>query len=107
MRPVNILLHFIESIRRLPGRLKQELHDLAQALAAGKDISSDESLMKHADWAAELAQKYTFTEENTMDILLQETGKVFAGCLVDAGVFKCDEAGRAAFRAFVQTVNGE
>ena len=41
-----------------------------------------------------------------MDILLQETGKVFAGCLVDAGVFKCDTTGREAFCAFVRTVNG-
>ena len=73
---------------------------------AGSEIT-DESLLKHADWAARLRQTYTFTEENVMDILLQETGKVFAGCLEDAGVFKCDEAGRAAFRKFIRTVNGE
>ena len=91
----------------LPGRLKKELQELAQALVQGEDISARESLVKHAPWAAELKEKYTFTEENAMDILLQETGAVFVGCLVDAGVFKCDEAGRTAFRKFIRSVNGE
>ena len=31
----------------------------------------------------------------------------YAKVLEDAGVFKCDEAGQAAFREFVKTVNGE
>ena len=55
---------------------------------------------------AQLKETYPFTEENALEILLQETGKVFAGCLVDAGVYKCDEAGRAAFCRFVDAVNG-
>ena len=40
-----------------------------------------------------------------MQILMQETGRVFAAVLEDAGVFKCDEAGRAAFLRFTATVN--
>jgi UDPglucose--hexose-1-phosphate uridylyltransferase len=40
-----------------------------------------------------------------MDILLEETGKVFSDVLEDAGVYKCDEAGRAAFMRFVNAVN--
>ena len=40
-----------------------------------------------------------------MDILLQETGKVFAAVLEDAGVYKNTEAGRAAFLKFVDAVN--
>ena len=102
----NIGLIEVMGMAILPGRLKKELHDLADALAAGRDISANESLAKHAHWADALQAQYTFTEENAMDILLQETGKVFAGCLVDAGVFKCDATGREAFRAFVRTVNG-
>lgn len=102
----NIGLIEVMGMAILPGRLKKELHDLADALAAGRDISADESLAKHAHWADTLRAQYTFTEENAMDILLQETGKIFAGCLVDAGVFKCDATGREAFRAFVRTVNG-
>ena len=48
---------------------------------------------------------HTFTAENALDILLQETGKVFAAVLEDAGVYKNDEQGKAAFLAFVDCVN--
>ena len=41
-----------------------------------------------------------------MDILLQETGRVFAAVLEDAGVYKRNEAGRAGFLRFVDAVNG-
>ena len=91
----------------LPGRLKQELRRLAEALVQGADISADALLAKHAPWAEQLRKEFVFTEENAMDILLQQTGKVFAAVLEDAGVFKCDETGRAAFRRFVQAVNKE
>ena len=102
----NIGLIEVMGMAILPGRLKKELHDLAAVLAADGDVSAEESLVKHAAWAAQLKETYTFTEENALEILLQETGKVFAGCLVDAGVYKCDEAGRAAFCRFVDAVNG-
>ena len=42
-----------------------------------------------------------------MDILLQETGKVFADVLEDAGVYKCTAAGREQFLAFVDAVNAQ
>ena len=90
----------------LPGRLKEEFHALAEALVAGRDISADEMLAKHNAWVEELKTQYIFTEENTMDILLQETGKVFSQILEDAGVYKRDEAGRKAFHKFVDAVNG-
>ena len=102
----NIGLIEVMGMAILPGRLKKELHDLAAVLAADGDVSAEESLVKHAAWAAQLKEVYSFTEENALEILLQETGKVFAGCLVDAGVYKCDEAGRAAFCRFVDAVNG-
>ena len=35
---------------------------------------------------------------------LKETGKVFAAVLEDAGVFKCTEEGRSAFRKFVSAL---
>ena len=47
----------------------------------------------------------SFNEDNTMDILLEETGRVFAAVLEDAGVFKCTAQGRAQFMAFVEHVN--
>ena len=53
----------------------------------------------------ELKQRYAFTEENALDIILQETGKVFAGVLEDAGVYKNTQAGREAFQRFIDHVN--
>ena len=101
----NIGLIEVMGLAVLPGRLKKELHALADALVSGEDISKADMLQKHAAWAEELKKQYTFTEENAMDILMEETGKVFARVLEDAGVYKCDEIGRAAFRKFAETVN--
>ena len=87
--------------------MKQELTDLAAAIVSGGDIAADPVLGKHADWVAELKQRYSFTEENALNIVLQETGKVFAEVLEDAGVYKSTPEGRAAFARFVDTVNAQ
>ena len=100
----NIGLIEVMGLAVLPSRLKGELTDLAAAVAAGKDIAGDPVLDKHAVWVEELKKAYTFTAENALEILMQETGKVFAAVLEDAGVYKCDEAGRAAFMRFVDVV---
>ena len=101
----NIGLIEVMGLAVLPSRLKGELTDLAEAIVAGKDIAADEALGKHAPWVEELKKRYTFTEENAMDILMQETGKVFAGVLEDAGVYKNTPEGRTAFLRFVEKVN--
>ena len=101
----NIGLIEVMGLAVLPSRLKKELSDLAQATVAGKDLHADEVLCKHADWVEELKKQYTFTPENAMDIILQETGKVFAAVLEDAGVYKNTEEGRRAFLRFVDAVN--
>jgi len=103
----NIGLIEVMGLAVLPSRLKKELTDLAVTAAAGKDVSDDEALQKHATWLEELRKKYTFTAENAMDIILQETGKVFAAVLEDAGVYKNTCEGRVAFRRFVDHVNQE
>ena len=101
----NIGLIEVMGLAVLPSRLKQELADLAAAIVAGKDLAGDEVLEKHAPWVEQLKAQYTFTEDNALDIILQETGKVFSEVLEDAGVYKCTEEGRAAFRKFVDAVN--
>lgn len=101
----NIGLIEVMGLAVLPSRLKAELHELAESLVSGKDIAGDAELSKHAKWVQELKQIYTFTEENAMDILMKETGRVFAGVLEDAGVYKNNEAGRAAFARFISFVN--
>ena len=103
----NIGLIEVMGLAVLPSRLKQELTDLAAAVVAGKDVASDETLGKHASWLEELKETYTFTEENALDIILQETGKVFAAVLEDAGVYKNTPEGKAAFLKFVDSINQE
>ena len=99
----NIGLIEVMGLAVLPSRLKKELSDLAIALAEGQPLTGE--LEKHAVWAGELKTRYSFTAENALEILLQETGRVFAGVLEDAGVYKNDEQGREAFRCFAAAVN--
>ncbi len=101
----NIGLIEVMGLAVLPARLRTELHALKDAILSGADLRADETLAKHADWAAALKAQYTFTEDNTMDILLQETGRVFSAVLEDAGVYKRDDAGRSGFLRFAETVN--
>ena len=103
----NIGLIEVMGLAVLPSRLKDELRDLAEAIVAGKDLVADEVLSKHAEWVAELKEQYSFDEDNALDIILKETGKVFAGVLEDAGVYKCTEEGRKQFERFVDEVNGQ
>ena len=103
----NIGLIEVMGLAVLPSRLKGELAALKDAILSGADIMADEALAKHADWVEELRTRHIFTEENTMDILLQETGRVFAAVLEDAGVYKCDLQGRARFMEFIRHVNAQ
>ena len=101
----NIGLIEVMGLAVLPSRLKDELHALADGILSGADLRADEVLAKHADWVDELKRRYTFTKENALDLLLQETGRVFTQVLEDAGVFKRDAQGQAAFLRFVDAVN--
>ncbi len=101
----NIGLIEVMGLAVLPARLKAEMALLRCAILEGRDINGDEVLAKHGPWVEELKGKYTFTPENTENILLQEIGAVFARVLEDAGVYKLTPEGRSAFRRFIQYVN--
>ena len=103
----NIGLIEVMGLAVLPSRLKNELTALAEKAVSGDDLRADPVLEKHADWMEELKKTYTFTAENAMDILLKETGRVFAGVLEDAGVYKNTDSGREAFLRFIAKVNAE
>ena len=98
----NIGLIEVMGLAVLPARLKPELELLAEYMVSGKDIRSNETLEKHADWVEEFLPKYgTITQENVMDIIKEEVGIVFMKVLECAGVYKCDEKGRKDFRKFI------
>ena len=103
----NIGLIEVMGLAVLPSRLKQELKDLASAIVSGADIAADEVLNKHAPWVEELKKQYSFTEENALDIILQETGRVFTEVLEDAGVYKNTTEGQTAFFQFIGAVNAQ
>ncbi|MGN1444498.1 MAG: UDP-glucose--hexose-1-phosphate uridylyltransferase [Acutalibacteraceae bacterium] len=100
----NIGLIEVMGLAVLPARLKTELKELEKAILDGSDIKANETIAKHADWVASFKDKYTFTPENTKNILQNEVGKVFAKVLEHAGVFKRDENGFAGFDRFVESV---
>ncbi len=100
----NIGLIEVMGLAVLPSRLKGELTALAEAIVENKDLTSDPVLEKHCVWVEQLRKTYLFTPENALDILMQETGRVFSEVLEDAGVYKCTDAGLAQFLKFVQSV---
>lgn len=101
----NIGLIEVMGLAVLPARLKEELEILADYLVEGKEITSNEKIEKHAEWTKTFLPKYEkITRENVMDILQEEVGIVFTHVLEDAGVYKCTEEGREAFKRFICTL---
>lgn len=101
----NIGLIEVMGLAVLPARLKNELELLADYIVEGKDIRSNEEIVKHADWVDGFLPKYdSITKENVMDILKEEVGIVFTHVLEDAGVYKCTEEGRKSFMKFIETL---
>jgi UDPglucose--hexose-1-phosphate uridylyltransferase len=100
----NIGLIEVMGLAVLPARLKEELAAVADALVAGDDLRKSALTEKHAHWAEGFRDKYTFTRDNALDIVKQETGLVFAQVLEHAGVYKRNEQGKAAFHRFLETV---
>ena len=100
----NIGLIEVMGLAVLPARLKGEMEEMKKAILSGTDFAAVEPIAKHKAWFLSFAGNYTFTEENTEEILKKEIGNTFVRVLTDAGVFKRGEAGQAAFMRFLATV---
>ncbi|RKL66443.1 UDP-glucose--hexose-1-phosphate uridylyltransferase [Salipaludibacillus neizhouensis] len=104
----NIGLIEVMGLAVLPGRLKEEIRLLTEAVLTDnpeKAIAENEEIAKHLDWAMQLLSKYDhLTLEKTEAILQQEIGKVFATILSHAGVFKRDQEGQNAFLTFMESL---
>ena len=104
----NIGLIEVMGLAVLPSRLKTELQLLADYIVEGKDIRSEESIAKHADWVEKFLPGYDRVDrDNVMEILQKEVGLVFEQVLEDAGVYKCTKEGREAFGRFLRSVGFE
>jgi UDPglucose--hexose-1-phosphate uridylyltransferase len=107
----NIGLIEVMGLAVLPGRLKQELADIRDALCGVKQLTEDEleqpdhPLHKHAAWIERLQSQAgsKLSLEEAEKLLREETGAIFLQVLMDAGVFKQDAPGRQAFRRFLET----
>ncbi len=98
----NIGLIEVMGLAVLPSRLKNEMNLLAEYIIKGNDISGNEAIAKHADWANEiLSTRHDITSENVMEVLETEIGKVFVKVLEDAGVYKCTPEGLESFKKFI------
>ena len=104
----NIGLIEVMGLAVLPSRLKTELQLLADYIVERKDIRSEESIAKHADWVEKFLPGYDRVDrDNVMEILQKEVGLVFEQVLEDAGVYKCTKEGREAFGRFLRSVGFE
>ena len=103
----NIGLIEVMGLAVLPARLKDEMAAVEEGLLNGSDLSENPKTASHAEWAeAVKAEHPEMNAGNAGDILQNEVGKVFAGVLEDAGVFKRTEEGRAAFERFIDCLAG-
>lgn len=101
----NIGLIEVAGLAILPARLKDELAVLADTLIAGGDVRANEKIAHHADWADTFKEQCKGKSRPEVDdILRQKVGEVFSTVLEHAGVYKCDDAGKAAFKRFVATL---
>ena len=101
----NIGLIEVMGLAILPARLKTEMALLAECLTGDKKLEDYPELEQHAAWAKEIAARRTdLNKDNVDDILKEEIGHVFVHVLEDAGVYKCTDEGRAAFRRFIATL---
>ena len=103
----NIGLIEVMGLAILPARLKSEMEELKDLILSNGSFENYPNLEKHRSWYLKFASQYTFTEENTMDILQKEIGKTFVSVLENAGVYQCNEEGRVAFMRFVDAVNAD
>lgn len=97
----NIGLIEVMGLAILPPRLKNELQTVRNYLV-GKE---DSTAAIHQDWADNLKRNYNITEENVGDIVDGAVGDIFLQVLKDAGVFKRNKEGQAAFKRFIDDLS--
>ena len=118
----NIGLIEVMGLAVLPARLLGEMEQLKDTILAGQDVAGVAEIAAHADWAAQILEKYpafapaavagTIEEkgaeaarEELGGIVEKEIGLVFSTVLEHCGIFKDTPEGAASFDAFLDAVN--
>ena len=101
----NIGLIEVMGLAVLPARLKTALEKIQAAWLENKNSLPSE-LEIHETWYRKLREKYSGLEgsEKIKSMLRDEVGNVFAQVLTDAGVYKRNPQGFAAFDKFAESV---
>ena len=95
----NIGLIEVMGLAILPPRLKEEMLEVEEFLLGKRDAVKE----IHQEWADALkADNAEITEDNVREIVETGVGKVFVEVLHNAGVYKTDEEGQAAFVKFIE-----
>ena len=98
----NIGLIEVMGLAVLPSRLDKELQAVAEGLIKGEDLTENPLTVSHAEWAEMIKACHPeLNNNNVMNILQEEVGKVFCEVLEDAGVYKRTPEGEKAFLRFV------
>lgn len=104
----NIGLIEVMGLAILPPRLVPELGRTEELLLQGASLETmeqDPVARPHAAWAQELASSHPELSEASIHAIIRDgVGEVFSHVLEDAGVFKWDEAGRAAQERFIEAL---
>lgn len=104
----NIGLIEVMGLAVLPGRLEEEIKVISSYLDGSKvfdeeEMFEDEALDKHIPWIKSMIEKYGIDNEKEKieKLLKDEIGNIFTRVLEDAGVYKRNEEGKAAFMRFI------
>ncbi|MEI7027482.1 UDP-glucose--hexose-1-phosphate uridylyltransferase [Paenibacillus sp. y28] len=111
----NIGLIEVMGLAVLPGRLTLELEQIRAVLTGqGEPLANilanaEHPLHKHAAWMEELQPQFTadMPDQAAAELLQQAVGRKFLQVLLDAGVYKRDAAGQAAFAAWMKQAGFE
>lgn len=104
----NIGLIEVMGLFILPGRLKEDLEELAKVLHGTRpvvDILEGHTLYPHMPWMEGLIQRYGIGKlslAESAEALREALGERCARVLYDSGVFKLDDGGKAGMRRFME-----
>ena len=107
LKKENIGLIEVMGLAVLPGRLKDELELVKDALVSREvSILAEAGLEKHSPWLNELLERYNHvTLDEADEIIKHEVGEKFVAILECCGVYKLTEEGLEGIQRFINSIN--
>ncbi|MEC0176136.1 UDP-glucose--hexose-1-phosphate uridylyltransferase [Paenibacillus favisporus] len=108
----NIGLIEVMGLAILPGRLKEELDQVADILSGNRGLyeallqDDNHPLQVHKPWITRLVEEQGMERDKSAaeEWVREEVGRIFVEILGHAGVYKRTEAGQQAFRRFLASM---